>query len=283
MLDPHGFARQTGVLFLQRADRRLDALLREQGISDPLDLPPHVAAEMLRRALIETAALHAPTDNLKDMVHGFRSFTHPAFARALNPVRSSIDSDQDAFAMAAGIDAAVTLAAFGLPVAPFDLEQKRIVAKPSNEIDTVLRLFTGWETALVGYAVCSAPFYLLLTDCARTLHERVSVHPALAQIKWLYGREGMPVPGENASPFTSVIGLFPRRQGDKIHTTALLDEAPDAGSIILYAGWLAGENPRGAPNRGYAPVPLQLLRAVVNDPLVAAAYFFPGGARPMMH
>jgi hypothetical protein len=283
MLDPHGFARKFGALFLQKADRRLDALLREQGVSAPLDLPPQVAAEFLRRALVETAAVYSPTANLKAMDHGFRSFTHPKFAPAVDRVMGSIDRDQDAFAMAAGVDAAVALAGFGLPVAPFDLKQMRIVGEPSNDIGAVLRLFAGWQSALVGYSACAAPFYVLLTDCLHTLHERVPVCAELAQVKRLFEREGQPVPGENAGPFMPGMGLFRRRHGDRIHTTALLDEAADAGSIILYAGWLAGEKSRGAPNRGYAPVPLQLLRAVVNDPLIAAAVFFPGGARPTMH
>lgn len=283
MLDPHGFALQAGGLLFERAGRRLDVLLREHGVSDPLDLPDHVAAEFMRRALIETAALHSPTANLRAMDHGFRSFTHPAFAPVVDRIMSSINRDQDAFAMAAGIDAAVVLAGFGLPVAPFDLKQMRIFAKPSNDIDAVLHLFAGWEAALVGYSVCAAPFYLLLTDCLRTLYERVNVCPALAQLKRLFGREGKLVPGENAEPFTPGMGLFRRRQGEKVRTTALLDHAADAGSIMLHAGWLAGEKPRGAPNGGYAPVPTQLLRAVVKDPLIAAAAFFPGGARLTIH
>jgi hypothetical protein len=79
------------------------------------------------------------------------------------------------------------------------------------------------------------------------------------------------------------MGLFRRQQGDKIRTAALLDEAADAGSIVLHAGRLKNGNPRGAPNEGYAPAPTQLLRIVINDPLVAAAYFFPGGAQSTRH
>jgi len=42
----------------------------------------------------------------------------------------------DAFEMTRGVRAAVVLAGFGLPVAPFDLKAMRILAKPSNDIDT---------------------------------------------------------------------------------------------------------------------------------------------------
>jgi hypothetical protein len=147
----------------------------------------------------------------------------------------------------------------------------------------VLRLFTGWETALVGYSVCAAPFYVLLTDCLRTLRERVSVRSELAQVEQLFSRGGQSVPGENAGPFTPGMALFRRLQGDKIRTTALLDHAADVGSIMLHAGWLAGGQPHGAPNGGYAPVPTQLLRAVVKDPLIAARTFFPGRAPPPTH
>jgi hypothetical protein len=283
MLNHHESARRAGALLFEMAAHRLDALLQEHGVSDPLDLPRDLAVELMRRALTETAALHSPTANFKAMDHGFRWLTHPAFAPAVDRVMSSIDQDQDAFAMAAGIDAAVVLAGFGLPIAPFDLGEKRIVGKPSNDIDTVLHLFGGLENALVGYSVCAAPFYVLLTDCVRTLHEWVPVEPALAQVKGLFAREGQTVSAESAVPFTPVMGLFRRRQGDKIRTASLIDNSANAGSIVLHAGWLKNGNPRGAPNEGYAPVPTPLLRAVVNDPLVGASYFLPGGARPTMH
>ena len=45
---------------------------------------------------------------------------------------------RDAFDMTRGIYAAVVLAGFGLPVAPFDLARTRILGKLSNDIDTVL-------------------------------------------------------------------------------------------------------------------------------------------------
>jgi hypothetical protein len=64
-------------------------------------------------------------------------------------VTSSIDGNQEAFAMATGVDAAaVALAAFGLPVAPFVLDEKHFVGQPSNDIDSMLRLFRDLENAL---------------------------------------------------------------------------------------------------------------------------------------
>ena len=64
----------------------------------------------------------------------------------------------------------------------------------------------------------------------------------------------------------AVIG---RQPGDKISTISLLDPDPTGGSVMLYAGWQVNGEPHGAPNDGYVPVPMQLLRAVVNDPEVA--------------
>jgi hypothetical protein len=57
MLDPHGFARQAGALLFEKAERRLDTLPREYGVSDPVDLPPHLAAEFMRRALVSWSTL----------------------------------------------------------------------------------------------------------------------------------------------------------------------------------------------------------------------------------
>jgi hypothetical protein len=105
-------------------------------------------------------------------------------------------------------DAAIVLAGYGLPVAPFDLEQMRIIAKPSRDIDTALRLFASWEAAPVGHSVCAAPLYVLLTDCIRTVHERLAVEATLAQIKHLFARAGQIVSAESAPPFTPAMGLF---------------------------------------------------------------------------
>jgi hypothetical protein len=229
--------------------------------------------------------LHFPSADLKAMDHGLRSFTHAAFAPAVDKVKSSIDQEHDAFAMAAGIDAAVVLAGFGLPVAPFDKEQRRIVGEPSNDIDTVLRLFVGSETALVAYSVCTAPFYVLLTDCVRTLYESLAVSPELAQVKRLFLRYYAQLPpNPTDARFASGMALFRRRQGDKVRTIALIDPSPDGGSVVLHAGWKADGRARGAPNGGYTPVPIPLLQAIIDDPLIAAAHFFPGRrARPTMH
>jgi hypothetical protein len=165
-------------------------------------------------------------------------------------MKLSCRDEGDAFEMTRGTYAAVVLAGYGLPVAPFDLEASRILAKPSNDIDTVLALFCRDKGAFVGYSVCDAPFYLLLTDCVQTLRQRVPVRPELSEVRKLFARVASP-------------------------TVGLLDPDPMAGSIMLYAGWQIDGQPDGAPNDGYLPVPRQLLRAVVNDPTVAYSFWHP--------
>ncbi|MGC2199362.1 MAG: hypothetical protein WA633_04320 [Stellaceae bacterium] len=96
--------------------------------------------------------------------------------------------------MTRGIHAAVVLAGYGLPVAPFDLEEMRIRAKTSNDIDTVLDLFSRDKGAYVGYSTRLAPFYLLLTDCISTLRRLVPVHPRLSEVKELFARANQPLP-----------------------------------------------------------------------------------------
>jgi hypothetical protein len=100
-------------------------------------------------------------------------------------MKVSCKSPGDAFEMTRGILAAVVLAGYALPVAPFDLEA-HILAKPSNDIDTVQALFSADKGAYVGYSTCDAPFYLLLTDCVRSLRQLVPVHPRLSEVKQLF-------------------------------------------------------------------------------------------------
>jgi hypothetical protein len=185
--------------------------------------------------------------------------------------------------MAKGVDGAVVLAAFGLPVAPFDRKMPRILGKPSNDIDTVLSLFSRWKTAFVGYNASAAPFYVLLTDCVRTLRQRVFSHPELTEIKKLFERPGTALPPEPGHSFTPGMALFAREPGDAISTVALLDPSPFAGSIMLYAGWETDGQTHGAPNSGYLPVPVQLLRAVVYEPAVAYSLCRPVAPPPRVH
>jgi len=154
----------------------------------------------------------------------------------------------------------------------------RVLATPSKDIDTVLSLFSRDKGAYVGYSSCEGPFYLLLTDCIRTLRQLVLVHPRLRQVKELFARGNKPLPADPGQRFMNGMVVINRQPGDTISTIALLDPDPLGGSIMLYAGWQANGESRGAPNDGCVPVPGQLLQAVVNDPQVACSFWPTVGA-----
>jgi len=195
-------------------------------------------------------------------------------------MKLSCRDEGDAFEMTRGIYAAVVLAGYGLPVAPFDLEAMRILAKPSRDIDTVRALFSADRGAYVGYSTCDAPFYLLLTDCVRSLRQLVPVHPRLSEVRQLFARTSRSLPRDPGQSFMSGMAVIGRQPRDTISTVGLLDPDPMAGSIMLYAGWQIDGQPDGAPNDGYLPVPRQLLRAVVNDPTVAYSFWRPVAGAP---
>jgi len=157
MFNRHAPADKAGAILFEKAEPRLSALLAEHGALHPRELPPAVASEIFRRAVIETAGANFPTANHEALGHGIRSFVHPAFVPAWDQVRSSTAIGSDAFAMASGADAAVMLAGFGLRIAPFDFKQG-ILEEPSNDIDAVLAMFSRWTNALVGTAVVMRRF-----------------------------------------------------------------------------------------------------------------------------
>src|SRR5208283_2126798 len=144
-----------------------------------------------------------------------------AFLPAFERVRMSTEDNSDVFAMASGVDAAVVLAGLGLPVAPYDLMKSRIIEKPSNDMDAVLALFTRDHTAFVGYNVCAAPFYVLLTDCVRTLRRRVVQDPRLSEVERLFARTGGSLLSDPGQKFMSKLVLFSRRPEDAISTVSL--------------------------------------------------------------
>src|SRR5215472_9479164 len=276
-------AAKAGAILFEKSERRLAALLAEHGASDPGELPRALQSQLLQRAILGTAAANFPAANLEILKHGFRSLTHSAFLTVMERMTLSCRSPCDAFEMTRGIYAAIVLAGFGLPVAPFDLGTMRILAKPSNDIDTVLDLFSRDKGAYVGYSSCEASFYLLLTDCVATLRRLLRVHPRLSEARELFARANKPLPEDPGQSFIHGMGVIARQPGDTISTVGLFDFDPTSGSVMLYAGWQVNGEPYGAPNEGYVPVPGQLLRAVVNDPRVAYSFWLPGSAPALIH
>jgi hypothetical protein len=282
MSDPRALAAAAGATLFQRAERHLKVLLAEHDVTDFNELTREQANEIYIRS-ITGAAAEFPGADLGMVAHGARSLTNPAFISVLERVSIAMNFRSDPLAPAAGVDAAVLLAGFGLPVVPFDLENARILEAPSKDIDTVTARFGKWKRAYVGYNSCAAPFYLLYTDCLRTLINRVATHPKLAEVKKLFERPGSALPQDPGQSFVSGMAIFARLPGDMISTAALLDWDPSAGSIVFNAGWEVDGQSHGAPNDGYFPVPVQLLRAVVNNPAVAYGLARPVKEAPTLH
>ena len=164
MIKPDTLADKAGAILLEKTERRLEALLAKNEASDPGELPSARQSQLMQSAVLGTAAVDFPAANLEMLNHGFRSFLHSAFLAAMDRMMVSCKGQGDAFEMTRGIHAAVVLAGYGLPVAPFDLKAMRILAKPSNDIDKVQALFSAEKGAYVGYRTCDAAFYVLLTD-----------------------------------------------------------------------------------------------------------------------
>ena len=226
MFNDHALADCAGAILIEKAERRLDALLAEHGVSDPKELPPATAFEIFQRAVIETAAATFPAANVEMLKHNCRSFGHSAFLTAMERMRVSCKSPGDAFEMTRGVHAAVVLAGYGLLVAPFDLDAMRILTTPSKDIDTVLELFSRDKGVYVGYSSCKAPFYLLLTDCVRTLRRLVPDHPRFSEVKELFARANKPLPPDPEQSFMHGLAVTARQLGDTISTVGLFDPDP---------------------------------------------------------
>jgi hypothetical protein len=223
MSDRNAFADAARAPLFERAEARFNSLLAEKGASHPTDVSVAVGRRLFRRAVVETAAANFQGTDAECLARGSQSFTHPAFYPALERVRCAVAlapslGDRDnIFRSATGVDAAVVLAGFGLPVAPFDREVDRILGQPSNDIDTVLSLFAhSSKNAVVGYSLCDAPFYVVLTNCIEALRQQLPISPELNGILQLFERSGTPLPLDPGGPFVSDMMLFAREPGDTI-------------------------------------------------------------------
>lgn len=266
---------------LRRAEPRLNQLLAEHGARTPQDLPQDLAGQILRQVMIEIAAT-VQGANVEALGHGLSAFMREDFGPAFKRAKEWVQAETDAFSMAAGIDAGIVLAGFGMEVAPFDRKSPRILAQPSNDIDAVKREFLKYKTALVGYSPCKAPFYILITDCRKTLANRLRTDPRLQTVRHLFERQGGKLPPEEGQSFRHGVSIFPRERGDKIEMFWLPDPSPHNGSIWLFAGWEENGVLKGAPNDGYIPVPSAFLRHAIEDPAIAQWIWHPVGVRSYM-
>ena len=273
--DRYAFADSARAPLFERAEERFHSLLALKGASHPTELSVPVAGRLFRRAVVETAAANFQGTDVQCLARGSQSFTHPAFFPALERVRHAIaDSfeDSDIFWSATGVDAAVVLAGFGLPVVPFDRKVTRILGQPSNDIDAVLSLFAhSRKSAVVGYSLCDAPFYVVLTNCIKALRQQLPISPELSGVQRLFERTAAPLPQDPRRRFGSDMLLFAREPGDTISSVGRMDPNLTSPNIVLLAGWKAEGVAHGGLHDGYHPFPWRLLDAVVFD--TRAAHF----------
>jgi hypothetical protein len=121
----------------KRAEPFLDAAMKERGVSSPRELPQQEASEILENALVAAAVRHFPGSNVAKLKIGFRNAMHPAFSRAVQEVRGWQKNKIDVFEPAAGLNTAIVLAAFGIPVSPIDKKDGHVLAAPSSDLSLV--------------------------------------------------------------------------------------------------------------------------------------------------
>jgi len=269
---------------LEQCEPRLMEELARYGASSPDELPTDIAAEIFQQVLLETAAKNFPDAQIEALRHGLNAFRHPRFWTAFNRLKARTKTSSNAFESVSGIDAAIVLAGLGLPVAPFDRKRPRILAEPSSNIETVAKSFSRWKTAYVGYSPCDIPFYIILTDCMRTLREQVFNQPQLKEVKALFQRSGFDPPTGSFPAFKHGLVLIAREHGDAISSVLFENLAPDKGSIVLYAGWRVDSLREGtATEDGFLPVPAQFLNASIQNPETAMWIWRPIGGRVILN
>lgn len=266
-----------------KAEPKLADALARHGVSSPDQLPADVAQQIFQNAVIQTAVESFPDARVDALKHGFEAFRHPLFAPALSKIQAQTGSQCDAFDFAAGVDAAVVLAGLGLSVAPFDRKKPRILGEPSNNIDRVADMFSRLKTAYVGYSPCETPFYMIITDCIKTMFAQLDTRPELHEAKRAFVKSGGVQPTIPIRPFQHGIVLIPREVTDTASTVSLWNPNPNQGSVSFYAGWTVDGTRQGTPNDGYLPVPRQFLVTSLQDPQMAMWIWRPVGAKVLLN
>lgn len=257
------------LIFGSKVSPILQRKLSEHGVSDPKDLPRETAVKILLEASTEAALQHFPHANVGKLQQGIHAFTNPRFSAALMRAEAIVTRSTDAFEMCVGPDAAVVLAGFGIKVAPFDRRKRSIIGDLTNNVDEVYERFANLKTAFVGYSPSDAEFYVLVTDSLSDLKSKLKSSRQLKPVADVVSRAGGELPTGTGGAFQHFGAVFARWPDDQLETLFLEDAHPDRGSVLFQAGWRERETRRGAPNDGFLPVPLALLRGALADPKLA--------------
>lgn len=273
---------QFGDAFAPRLSQRLNATLAREGVASPTELPEDLRNHLLKKAILETAAVDFAGSDVEGLRRQLNAWFHPEYGRALASIQEDARQELDAFAFAFGQSIGVFLAGLGLPVMPLDRKTLRPLAAPVDDVDSALSVFSARKTAAVGYATCMAPFYVLATDCLRTAGRYIASHPDFAPIRFMLKRDNIAAPDAYAA-FTPGLMLFPRWQGDRFESVEIYSPLPDEGSAVFYAGWMDEDGEScGAPLGGNVPVFMQMVRMFAMRP-ASLACLRPSGARPSEH
>lgn len=240
--------------------KKLDAL----GVNDFRALSREEAKRLWRESLLEATALYAPEADHEGMRRAAAAFTSDRFIAALSKERPRA-LEFGAFDAAVGIDAAIILAAFGLPVMPLDRKTHRPIGNVAHSIEEAELIFGRAKTAVVGYEPARAPFFLVVTDCVNTLSRRLTTDPRFAAAKALMTRDGGTIAPPMAQSFKHGAIMIARLPGDELETLVVEDPSPQAGSIMLLGGWMEGEEVHGTPVASVM-VPRRLLTELLEDP-----------------
>lgn len=279
MHDEVTFSDKAFAILLKKAEPKFVAALSEHGVSSPDQLPDNLVKKICREVLLQTAFENFPEAQLDALSHSLGAFFNPLFLDSMRRVKNAKSGSSDAFRMAIGADAAIVLAGLGLPIAPFDKRRPQILADLTTNLEQTKSNFDRWKTAYVGYSPCDTPFYILLTDCVKTLKTQLKTQSALAEVNDFCNRCEVEMPCGPLPSFRHGMVLLARQPGDTMSTVFLNNPNLDEGSVGFFAGWTEGEERQGAPNNGYVPVPTQFLEAVLADPEIALWIWRPEGAR----
>lgn len=263
--DFDAFALMAGEEMLKRVGAAVERKLAARGLANMSEISPDIQEQLYREAAMETA-IHMPGIDLTMLNRVLDGIFRSDLSDAVQRLLSRSGEPFDAFDFASGRDAAVLMAFFGLPVAPMERVSGAITSPLTTEIDAVVEAFETSQADLVGYSSALAPFYVLITDCQDTVAQVLKTEPKAARIAALFERDGLPLPEPLGTRFVKACWIFRRQPDDRVGGLMYIDPRDDWGSYFFFAGFMEGEEPKGAGDGGLKPVSRQLLYALLRSP-----------------
>lgn len=190
---------------------------------------------------------------------------HPAFGPAWMKIRAAASEPSGVLAVPAATEAAIVLAAMGIPAAILPRNAGPSICDPTLDLDQLIAVTAGRADYIVGFEPARTPYFYMVSASVRSLRRSLDSDPRFSLVRQIIPASTMPIP---VKP-TGTWGVHPKDAADRIPSVGHADNKGGELTTIFIGGWV--ENgvacDPGAPT--VQPIPMRILEYIMRHGVFA--------------